>query len=47
MPGVIFAESASNQQLSEPGDRFTSAKEQALAAMLFCGESRRRGCVPR
>lgn len=36
MPGVIlpaFAQSASNQQLSELGDRFTTAKEQALAAM--------------
>ena len=28
-----FAESASDQQLSDLGDRFTRAKEQALAAM--------------
>ena len=28
-----FAEAASNQQLSDLGDRFTAAKEQALAAM--------------
>jgi hemerythrin-like domain-containing protein len=28
-----FAESASNQQLSELGDRFRTAKEQALAAL--------------
>ena len=28
-----FAASASNQQLSDLGDRFTAAKEQALAAM--------------